>query len=297
MKIYFLSSKPCALYVGGVYFGLTNGFERFAEIALSDNLPVTFAPERAQPVHFFLSERLRFEPPAGCEVYLLPDAIAVYAYAFPPVDFTLRPIAQAKENGLLATVFQQGNVQLSVERNGRLFTAPLSDGFSQCGVQFVNGAILLCGNHRIAVYSPQAEKWLEEEILDFSVENGTLTLQLPLSGKRRRTAKATYEISETACRRTQITLQQDETAPRDGLLAYAFFQSVLLGLDTTPFLSDELKAKAGDLTSFLGDFLHVLPTDEESVCRLVYEKKPRLFDVREYEVTIENGEIGDIRLR
>ena len=297
MKIYFLSSKPCALYVGGVYFGLTNGFERFAEIALSDRLPVTFAPENGQSLHFFITENLRFEPPVGCEVYLLPDGIAVYAYAFPPVDFTLRPIAQARENGVLATVFQQGNVQLSIERNGELFAVPLSDGFSACSIRFVNGAILLCGDQRIAVYSPRAEKLLEEDALDFFVENETLTALLPLSGKRRRTAKATYEITERTCARTQITLQQDETAPRDGLLAYAFFQSVLLGLDAAPFLCAELKEKAGDLASFLGDFCHVLPTDEETTCRLIYEKKPRLFDVREYAVTVENGEITDIQLK
>ena len=41
MKIYFLSSQPCALIIGGAYFGRTGDFERFAEISLQDNLPNT----------------------------------------------------------------------------------------------------------------------------------------------------------------------------------------------------------------------------------------------------------------
>ena len=297
MKIYFLSSKPCALYIGGAYFGLTNGFERFADVHLQDGLHVRFVPENAQPVSFFLSERIRFQPPVGCEVYLLPDGLAIYACDFPPTDFVLRPIAQARQADLLATVFQQGSVQLSIERGNELFTAPLSEGFAACSISFVNGAIFLQSANRIALFSEKAEKLLEEEAVETAVENGTLKALLPLSGKRRRFAEVSYEVSATACRRVAVVLKQDEAQPREGLLAYAFFESVLLGLDPTPFLCAELKEKASDLSSFLGDFRHVLPTEEETVCRLIYEKKPRLFDVREYAVTVQDGEISDIQLK
>ena len=74
MKIYFLSSRPCALTLNDAYFGITDGFERFAEISLKDKLFVRFSPENAQPVSFFLTENIRFDPPTGCDIYLLKDA-------------------------------------------------------------------------------------------------------------------------------------------------------------------------------------------------------------------------------
>jgi hypothetical protein len=60
MKIYFLSSKPCILTVNGAFFGTVNGFERFAEVSLKDNLFLCFTPENALPVNFFLTENIRF---------------------------------------------------------------------------------------------------------------------------------------------------------------------------------------------------------------------------------------------
>ena len=63
MKIYFLSSRPCALMLGGVFFGMINRFERFAEIEPKDNVFAEFIPEGALPVGFFVTEKLRFSPP------------------------------------------------------------------------------------------------------------------------------------------------------------------------------------------------------------------------------------------
>ena len=90
MKIYFLSSRPCALTLNDAYFGLTDRFERFAELSLKDGIFVRFTPENAQPIGFFLNENIRFSPPVGCEVYLLTNAIAIYARDFPPTDFSLK---------------------------------------------------------------------------------------------------------------------------------------------------------------------------------------------------------------
>jgi hypothetical protein len=60
MKIYFLASQPCALKIGGTFFGMVNDFERFAEFSLKDNLFVEFIPENALPICFFLNESIRF---------------------------------------------------------------------------------------------------------------------------------------------------------------------------------------------------------------------------------------------
>ena len=125
MKVYFLSSTPCALTLNGAYFGITDGFERFAEVALQDNIYAQFSPQNALPIGCFLNEQLRFAPPNGFDVYLLPDGLALYAREFPPNDFTLKTIAQKRENDTLVTLFQQGKVQLSIESEKGFFLCPL----------------------------------------------------------------------------------------------------------------------------------------------------------------------------
>lgn len=128
MKIYFLSSRPCALMLGGVFFGMTDTFERFAEIEPKDNVFAEFIPEGALPVGFFITEKLRFSPPEHCEVYILKDGIAVYASDFPPSDFSLKIVSQERFIDNLVTVFRQGALQLSLETSKgffRLAPAPL----------------------------------------------------------------------------------------------------------------------------------------------------------------------------
>ena len=143
MKIYFLSSMPCALSINETFFGTTDDFERFAELALRDNLFIRFAPENALPITFFLTEQIRFSAPKGCEVYLLRDSIAIYARDFPPSDFTLRPVAQKRVDDCLVSVFRQGEVQLSVQNATNYYTAPLSPDFAECEMQMHENLIFL----------------------------------------------------------------------------------------------------------------------------------------------------------
>lgn len=294
MKIYFLSSIPCALYIGGAYFGVVSSFERFAEISLSDNLPVQFVPENALPRSFFLGESIRFSPPEGCEVYLLDDGIALYAKEFKPIDFTLRPITQKREGNTLVTVFSQGGLQMSVEENGQLFTAPLPPCFDPCEISFHGSCILLFSSADIAVFNTHAELLLKETVLSFSVENDTLTAVLPLSDRYKRTAKCAYRLSE-GIRQTEYRLLQGEGTEKEALIPYAFFESVRLGAEYEHFLSSSLREKASSLKEFLGEFLYVLPTDEPLVCKLVYKKAPRLYEVKRFKVTVEKEEITDVQ--
>ncbi len=295
MKIYFLSSIPCALYIGGAYFGVVSSFERFAEISLADNLPVQFVPENALPISLFLSESVRFSPPENCEVYLLEDGLALYAKDFQSVDFTFRPIAQNREGNTLATVFSQGGVTLNVQTEEGSFTSPLPPCFRECTISFHGGCILLSTPSEIAVFSTRAELFLQESVLSFSVENDTLTATLPLSDRYQRTAKCVYSLSETGVWQTEYSLLQGESVEKETLLPYAFFESVRIGAEYREFLAPSLQEKASILTEFLGEFLYVLPTENPLVCKLVYKKSPRLFEVKSFTATVEDGLITDIQ--
>lgn len=302
MKIYFLSSKPCMLSLNGAFFGVTDTFERFADVNLSDRVFAKFTPEGALPIGFFITEDLLSTPPLGCEVYLLRDGIAVRARDFPPSDYTLRPITQQRFGDTLVSVFQQGHIQCSFQSPDGFFTSTLPPAFAHCTLSAQAGLFFLEGQNFLAVYTKTGDCVLMEEILSFSVEENELNATLPLSDSLGRIADCTWKLDENGCARTRFTLRQARTlhGETDGekiaeeLLPYAFFESVLLGADCADYLSDELAGKAARLAGFLGDFKGVCTTHDPRTCGLIREKKPRLFEVSYYTVTIENGKITDI---
>ncbi len=298
MKIYFLSSKPCALTLNGLFYGVTDTFERSAEISLSDNVYAQFSPQDELPLGFFLSDALRETPPKGCAVYLLRDGIALYAYDFPPADFTLRPVAQAREGEVLATVFCQGKPQLSVQSPQGFFNATLPPSFASCSLCFHGDFLCLRGENTLGIYDLTCKPLLVEEVSEYEWQENALVATLPLSDSLRRTAKCRWELTRAGCTLTEFSLEQptsQEGEPPTGLLAYAFFESVLLRADCTPLLSDELRADKEKILAFLGEFTTVTLTENPNECGLVRKKAERLYTLDYFTVEIREGKIVDVR--
>ena len=300
MKIYFLSSRPCALMLGGVFFGMTDGFERFAEIEPKDNVFAEFIPEGALPVGFFITEKLRFSPPDHCEVYILTDGIAVFAKSFPPSDFSLKLVAQQRFRENLVTVFRQGDLQISIETSKGFFVAPLSPCFEPCKIFWEHGLFFVEGQGALAVFNAAGECVLNEKISEYRIENDVLSAVLPLSDSRGRFAECAWALTDDACFQTSFKVRQtdtgkDEETLRDELIPYAFFESVLIGADFSELLSDELKERAQHIKAFLGDFVSVVLTEQPNTCGLVRKKKERLFEVHYFTAEVKDGKIVDIR--
>lgn len=299
MKVYFLSSTPCCLTLNGAYFGVTDLFERFAEIQPADKVFAKFTPQNGLPIGFFITEDLRVSPPDGCEIYLLPDGVAVYARDFPPSDFSIRILSQKRENDMLATLFQQGVLQLSLQTSENFFVATLPPSFAQGEVFFYADLCWVKGQNCLAGYTKMGKCVFLEEIIEFSMQENTLNATLPLSDRLGRIADCRWNLSEKGCERVQFTLRQKKSedtddAPSAELLAYAFFESLYLGLDYARFLHDELLAQADKIPSFLGEMEGVVPSENPLRCGLIYKKAERVFEVRYYTVEIKENKIFDI---
>ncbi len=295
MKIYFLSSCPCALTVNGVFYGMTDNFERSAELILSDKLYIQFSPEGAQPLGFFTSEGLITKAPDGCDIYILKDGIAIYAHDFPPSDFLLRPIAQKRQGDTLATLFRQGKIQLCVNTPENMFNAYIPPSFENCTIDFHGNLILLSGD-MLGVFTKECKPLLMEKILSFSVEENILRATLPLSDSLGRVADCAWSLSDDSCTLIEFTLRQTENAALpDNLIAYAFFESVLLKAPYRQFLSDKLQSECEQILSFLGDFSAVTLTKEENECGLVRKKGERIYELAYFSVEIQDGKIIDVR--
>ena len=296
MKIYFMSSQPCALTLNGVFYGITDTFERSAEVCLSDRVYAQFSPHQGQPIGCFLTETLPFEPPDGCEAYLLRDAIALYAFDFPPSDFTLRPIAQKREGTCLATVFSQGRIQLSIESPLGFFNTHLPPSFSACEVYIEGDFILLRSPDMLAVFNRECHPILLEQALEYSLSDGVLTATLPLSDSRGRKAKCAWRLDNGECTQTEFTLLEPNVSNAlEELLPYAFFECVLLKGNYAELLHESIRADAEKILSFLGEYTAVTLTSDPAVCGLVRKKKERLFAVDYYSVEIKEGKIADVK--
>ena len=298
MKIYFLSSVPCALFLNDLYFGITDRFERFADITLSDKIFARFAPQGALPIGFFIDENILSTPPDGCEIYIVKDGIAIFAKDFPPTDLSLKLISQKRVDNTLVTLFKQGSVQLSVESPNGYFNTTLPPSFENGRLLFQNDLCVIHTENQLALYTRECKRLLLEEILDFSIENDTLQATLPLCDHLKRIAVCSWALTPTSCTQTEFLIKQSTEVPLstpEDLLAYAFFESFLIGADATEFLSEDLRSQTAKIKAFLGEFTAVLPTEDKYTCALIKRKKERLFEAVYYRVTIENGKIVDVQ--
>lgn len=295
MKIYFLSSTPCALTINGAYFGVSDLFDRHAELSLKDNVFVQFTPENALPIGFFLTENIRFSPPDGCDVYLLSGAIAIYAHDFPKKCAPLTVITQARFEKSLLTVFQQGSVQLSLETEKNFFVATLPPSFEKCELEKRSDFYFLRSPTQLAIYTQNGECIFLENVLEYETKETELSAILPLSDSKRRQANCKWELTEDGAKLTQFTLQQADSENANAeLLPYAFFESILIGADYAQMLSDELQPSAEKMKEYLGEYESVVFTENPNRLGLVKKKAERLFEVSYYTVSVENGKITDV---
>jgi hypothetical protein len=146
----------------------------------------------------------------------------------------------------------------------------------------------------VAVFSMLGKQLLMESYINFDILGQEIALTIPLSDRYQRTAECRYQLNNGELLRTSYTLKQGSEISQDSLIAYAFFESIRIGADASAFLCEELSNSIEQTRNFLGEFLHVIPTESPTVCLLVYKKTERLYDVRKFTVTIENEKITDI---
>ena len=292
MKVYFLSETPCALFIDDEYLGVSNSFPKYADISLKDGLFIRFMPENALPICFFLTDNIRFAPPDKVDVYLLKNAIVLYAKNFTFGDFTLTPIAQARYENTLVSVFKQGEVQLSIQSPNGFFVATLPPSFDSCSIQKAENFFLITSENQLLVFSENGERLLLENCQSYRLEKSFLYLTAPLDDCYMRIAEKEYLLTEKGCILQKITLSEKTgSAP----LGYAFFESVLKGVNYDEILADELLEEKEKIARFLGDFVAVWFTEDINCYALIRKKSERLYEADYFSVQIQNGKITEIK--
>lgn len=295
---------PAALKLNGLYAGTIDGFEKHVELDPKDNILAEIVPgDNLQPVNFFLNAKFFESPPDFADVYLTDGDALIYIREYAPKDVKLEVIYQTRFCGNLVTVFSQGGVYLSVE--GAEYTLellPLQFRSLRADEQSIAGrsVLALCSGEYLLIISEYGKKIFlnRTESAEFG-ENLKVTADFETCTA----AKAECVFSYDGESLTLISGKTIETRPpEEEIIHFAFFESVLTRGNFADYLSDELKPKAGDLKSYLGEFISVSVPPEQFYLKhgdircagLVYPRSKNLFEVRYFAVSLENGRISNI---
>lgn len=304
MRVYFLSYKPAILKLNGLYVGGIDLFERHIEIDIADSVHAEIVPgENLQPVNFFINEQLLFQPPPYLDVYLMEGEALIYVREYGNKNVSLSLIAQTRFCGNLITVFSQGGVFLSSE-GAEYSLLPLPSKFIRAEFEekTLTGMPVLAvrGGNSLLIISDRGKRLFMNDVE--SAEFGE-TLEIRAAFETCTAAKAECSYGYDGDKLSLLKSKTVETRPPEkNILHFAFFESVLTCADYVNYLDDELKAKAGALKDYLGDFVSVtVPTEkfyaehgDIRAAGLVYPKAANLFEVRYFAVDISGDKITNV---
>ncbi len=116
-------------------------------------------------------------------------------------------------------------------------------------------------------------------------------------------AKAVCDYSYDGESLTLISSRTVETrTPEKEILHFAFFESIMTRGDFVKYLDNELQSRAGDLKSYLGEFVSVAVPPEKffmlhgniPAAGLVYPKSGNLYEVKYFAVEFNGDKISNI---
>lgn len=304
MRVYFLSCVTAALKLNGIYLGVINGFEKFVELDPADGIFAEVIPaDELQPAGFIIDEKFLTAPPNFADVYLTEGDAIVYIKDFAFKSTRIEVIYQTRFCGNLITVFSQGETYLSAE-GADYSLIPLPQKFKAVRAEErkIGGrdVLALYDGDYLIIISDTGKVIFSNEIkrAEFSDE---LRADVPFT-----TCTAALAQCEYGYDGETLTLLSSKTVetrpPENDVIHFAFFESVLTRGDFARYLDDELKPRADDLKSYLGEFVSVAVPPEKfysvhgdvTAAGLVYPKAKNLFEIKYFAVDISGGKISNI---
>lgn len=304
MRIYFLSYTPAILKLNGLYAGGIDLFERHLDVDLNDNIMAEIVPgENLQPVNFFLNKKMLEAPPEFMDVYLLEGDALLYVRSYGCKDGRLKVVWQSRFCGNLITVFLQGGVYLSLEGESYellplhlRFKDACAEELTLCGFP----VLAIRGGNYLLIISHTGKRIFYNEVL--SAEFGE-SLKICVQFETCTAARAECEYSYDGQKLTLVKSRTVESStPDERIMHFAFFESVLTCGDYQKYLSPALLPRAGDVKSYLGEFVGVSVPTEKFFCEhpksraagLIYPKSANLYEVKYFAVDIADGKIDNV---
>lgn len=318
MRIHFSSSRPCALRLGGALAGFCDECEKFAEIADDDPVLAEFLPADGNylPLSFLLDRQFFENPPDFCDVYRYDCGADIVAARFSKRNPTISVLAQERCGDALATVFEAGTVQLSLENSANFRTDFLPRSKNYEIRRHTLGASELIGIYcaspegkddqtLLRLYDKNLQCVFDERANSFSFGE-TLNARFAFNDIAGHIATQIFREENGAIvpvsRQVLAEHPCDVESMHETLLPFAFFQEVLLQGDLIPFLAPSLAEKADSVLTYLGNFCGVaLPKEifylthgKINAAGLIYPVRKNLFEIKFFAVQTQDRKITNI---
>ena len=304
MRVYFLSYIPAILKLNGIYIGTIDGFERRIELDPNDKIFAEIVPDNnLQGVNFFLDEKFFTCPPPFCDVYCTEGDYLIYIREYEPKGGKIEVLYQTRFCGNLVTLFAQGGIYLSIEGTEYLLE-PLPQAFAKFTAEthtLAGREVLAISNGRhLIIVSEKGKIIFRSAANSFSFSD---TLKITAEFETCTCAQAVCEYSYDGQSLNLVSSDISEVRPPEKeILHFAFFESVLIGADCTKYLDDSLKDRAGQLKSYLGEFVSVTVPPEKfyvlhgniNAAGLTYPKSKNLYEIKYFAVDLNSDKITNI---
>ena len=304
MRVYFLSYVPAILKLNGMYIGAIDGFERHIELDPKDRVFAEIVPdENLQGINFFLDEKFFRTPPPFCDLYLLEGDALIYIREYAEKDSKIEVLHQTRFCGNLITLFAQGALYLSVD-GAEYSLTPLPPSFKKYTAQsfwLAGREVFAVSNGKHLIIVSDRGKIIFKSAADSFEFSDTLKITAEFETCAQAQAECEYAYDGESLHLLSATTRELRP-PEPEIMHFAFFESVLTGANFEKYLSDELKEKANNLKSYLGEFVSVTVPPEKfymlhgdiRAAGLVYPKSENLYEIKYFAVDLQNGKITNI---
>ncbi len=308
MTVYFVSSTPAALRLDGKYVGIIDSFARRTELCVPLRAFAEAAPsDNRQPVNFMLDGAFLSSPPDFASVCLMGGDALVRIRKYLSKDSAPSVIWQTRFAGNLVTLCRMGSVMLCSENSsaGGANICRMDESYAlsspEEGTVGTSPVLFISAARRLAVLSEGGKVVFDNPATSFS-QGDMLRVTVPFRTCTGAAFECAYSYDGEA-----FTLASGRTAERilagEEIRHFAFFESVLTRADPASYLSPGLRERAGELSSYLGQFVDVIippqklyeKTGEERAAGLVYPAAKNAYIVKFYAADMREGLVENIR--
>lgn len=220
-----MSAKSAALKLNGIFLGFIGNFEKFTDLSPADRIFAEILPESGDfyPLSCVLDENFFKAPPDFCDVYMFEGGAIVQVTAFPARARELKVLRQERMDDALLTLYSEGDLKLSVERQNKFALTVLPREFEDCELssQKLGGEVFFCasapadGETELIVFSGTPEKTFVSRVLEYSFTD-CLKTKIAYHDPAGHVAETEWAFSNGAfvMRRYSVTAQKRSTLPK-----------------------------------------------------------------------------------
>ncbi len=306
MYYYFQSKNKMAIKLSGVYLGTTGSEPKKCDLLSRDTLIEALSLDGVcDNFCFTLSTELLLNPPEYLTVTDLKGGYLLYIKErYTSEDFKV--LTQEKFSNATVTLFFDKGLRLSIETCEDFFAKTLYEKVQSAEIKRLNDSRLVLialslngGYKRLLIFRLDQkirlifDKKVKEYILDKDL---TVIEKLSDIKKHQITTVLDFDGEKIKEKSVSVNFSDDFNYDKviEEVIPYVFLEDFLVNHEYLYYLSENIKGKAKNISTYLKDYCAVIPPPmfrNQNEIGLVYKKTENLYYVNYFTFTLENRKI------